>query len=53
MGICARGNYAKKIIANCKGKVVPVLFLNEHSAMKAYWGVEVKRFHLFFDLGTR
>jgi hypothetical protein len=24
-----------------KGKVVPVLFLTEHHAMKAYWGVEV------------
>jgi hypothetical protein len=26
-----------------KGKVVPVLFLTEHHAMKVYWGVEVKR----------
>jgi hypothetical protein len=24
-----------------KGKVVSVLFLTEHHAMKAYWGVEV------------
>jgi hypothetical protein len=24
-----------------KGKVVTVLFLTEHHAMKAYWGVEV------------
>jgi hypothetical protein len=24
-----------------KGKVVPVLFLAEHHAMEAYWGVEV------------
>jgi hypothetical protein len=24
-----------------KGKVVPVLFLTEHHAMKAYWGVEL------------
>jgi hypothetical protein len=24
-----------------KGKVVPILFLTEHHAMKAYWGVEV------------
>jgi hypothetical protein len=24
-----------------KGKVVPVLFVTEHHAMKAYWGVEV------------
>jgi hypothetical protein len=24
-----------------KGKVVPALFLTEHHAMKAYWGVEV------------
>jgi hypothetical protein len=26
---------------NGKGKVVPVLFLTEHLAVKAYWGVEV------------
>jgi len=26
-----------------KGKVVPVLPLTEHHAMKAYWGVEDKR----------
>jgi len=26
--------------STCKGKVVPVL-LNEHHAMKVYWGVEV------------
>jgi hypothetical protein len=25
----------------CMGKVVPVLFLTEHNALKAYWGVEV------------
>jgi hypothetical protein len=27
-------------VMNCKGKgkVVPVLFLTEHHAMKAYWG---------------
>jgi hypothetical protein len=24
-----------------KGKVVPVLFLTEHHATKAYWGLEV------------
>jgi hypothetical protein len=24
-----------------KGKVVPVLLLTDHHAMKAYWGVEV------------
>jgi hypothetical protein len=24
-----------------KGKVVPLLFLTEHHAMKVYWGVEV------------
>jgi hypothetical protein len=29
-------NYVKR-----KGKVVPVLFLTEHHAMKAYWGVDV------------
>jgi hypothetical protein len=33
-------------------KVVPVLFLTEHHAMKACWGVEVQ-LHLFFDLSTR
>jgi hypothetical protein len=35
-----------------KGKVVPVLFLTEHHAMKAYWGsgVIVPR---ILDLGTR
>jgi hypothetical protein len=35
-----------------KGRVVPVLFLTEHHAMKAYWGVEVW-IHACFDLGTR
>jgi hypothetical protein len=35
-----------------KGKVVPVLPLTEHHAMKAYWGVKVQ-LHPFFDLGTR
>jgi hypothetical protein len=35
-----------------KGKVVPVLFLNEHHAMKAYWGMKVQ-LHRFFDLSTR
>jgi hypothetical protein len=35
-----------------KGKVVPVLPLTEHHAMKAYWGVEVQ-LHSFFGLGTR
>jgi hypothetical protein len=35
-----------------KGKVVPVLPLTKHHAMKAYWGVEVQ-LHPFFDLGTR
>jgi hypothetical protein len=34
------------------GKVVPVLLLTEHHAMKAYWGVGV-HLHVFFDLGTR
>jgi hypothetical protein len=33
-------------------KVVPVLPLNGHHAMKAYWGEE-EQFHPFFDLGTR
>jgi hypothetical protein len=35
-----------------KGKVVSVLHLTEHHAMKAYWGVVVQ-LHPFFDLGTR
>jgi hypothetical protein len=35
-----------------KCKVLPVLPLTEHHAMKAYWGVEVQ-LHPFFDLGTR
>jgi hypothetical protein len=35
-----------------ESKVVPALFIAEHDAMKAYWGVEVK-LHAFFDLGTR
>jgi hypothetical protein len=34
-----------------KGKVVPVLFLTEHHAMKAYWRIEVK-LHALFDLGA-
>jgi hypothetical protein len=29
------------VIYEGSGKVVPVLFLTEHHAMKAYWGVEV------------
>jgi hypothetical protein len=32
-------------------KVVPVLPLTEHHAIKAYWGVEVQ-LHPFFDLCT-
>jgi hypothetical protein len=35
-----------------KGKVVPVLPLTEHHAMKAYWGMKVQ-LHPFFDLGSR
>jgi hypothetical protein len=35
-----------------KGKVIPVLFLTEHHAMKAYCRVEVELFS-FLDLGTR
>jgi hypothetical protein len=35
-----------------KGEVVPVLFLTEHHAMKAYWGVEVQ-LYAFFDLSNR
>jgi hypothetical protein len=35
-----------------EGKVVPVLPLTEHHAMKAYWGVELQ-LHPFFDLDTR
>jgi hypothetical protein len=33
-------------------KVVPVLFLTEYHAMKAYWDVEIQ-LHAFFNLGTR
>jgi hypothetical protein len=32
---------AVRWLFNCKGKVVSVLFLTEHHAMKAYWGVEL------------
>jgi hypothetical protein len=39
-------------MAEGKGKVIPVLFLTEHHAMKAYWGVEVY-LQTFFDLGTK
>jgi hypothetical protein len=35
-----------------KGKVVSVLPLTEHHAVKAYWGVEVQ-LHPFFDLCAR
>jgi hypothetical protein len=31
-----------KVIGKGKDKVVPVLPLTEHHAMKAYWGVEVQ-----------
>jgi hypothetical protein len=34
-----------------KVKVVPVLLLTEHYAMKMYWGVELW-LHAFLDLGT-
>jgi hypothetical protein len=30
-----------KYTKGAKGKAVPVLFLTERHAMKAYWGVEV------------
>jgi hypothetical protein len=36
-GMASRLAGKKKV----KGKFVPVLFLTEHHAMKAYWGVEV------------
>jgi hypothetical protein len=39
-------------IGGGKGKVVPMLPLPKHHAMKAYGGVEVQ-LHPFFDLGTR
>jgi hypothetical protein len=39
-------------IKKVKGKVVPVLPLTDHHAMKAYWGMEVQ-LHPFFDFGTR
>jgi hypothetical protein len=35
-----------------KGKVVPVSFLTEHHAMKAYWRIGGIA-PLIFDLGTR
>jgi hypothetical protein len=35
-----------------KGKVVPVLFLREHDAMKAYWGSEGVALCIL-DLGAR
>jgi hypothetical protein len=28
-------------VGKCKGKVVPLLFLTEHHAMMAYWGMEI------------
>jgi hypothetical protein len=34
-----------------KGKVVPVLYLTEHHAMEAYWGVEVY-LHTFLTLAV-
>jgi hypothetical protein len=37
---------------NVKGKVVPVLFLTEHHAMKTYWGSGNIAPHIL-DLGTR
>jgi hypothetical protein len=37
VALCLTNNSNKKV----KCKVVPVLFLTEHHAMKAYWGVEV------------
>jgi hypothetical protein len=41
------------IISNEFIKVkLPVLFITEYHAMKAYWGVEVQ-LHVFFDLGTK
>jgi hypothetical protein len=30
----------RDLVIDEKGKVVPMLLLNEHHAMKAYWGVE-------------
>jgi hypothetical protein len=33
------------LISVRKGKVVPVIFLTEHHAMKAYWEVEVQSTH--------
>jgi hypothetical protein len=43
---------ASLINSEGKGKVVPVLFLTEHNAMKAYWG-SGSIAPLLFDLGTR
>jgi hypothetical protein len=44
-------NYREYTLGQGTGKV-PVLFLTEYHAMKAYWGVEVQ-LHAFFNLGTR
>jgi hypothetical protein len=39
----------RKMLVKVKGKIVPVLPLTRHHAMKAYWGVEVQ-LHPLFDL---
>jgi hypothetical protein len=44
-------NAVKNLGVKGKGKVVPVLPLNEHHAMKAYWGSGCK-LHPFLDLST-
>jgi len=46
------GNLGAESKCKDKGKVVPVLFLTEHGAMKAYWGSGGIAPHIV-DLGTR
>jgi hypothetical protein len=36
-----RGSFAFTFSLKGKGKVIPVLFLTDHYAIKAYWGVKV------------
>jgi hypothetical protein len=47
----AKGN-ATLLVIDKNGKVVSVLFLTEHHAMKAYWG-SGSRAPRILDLGTR
>jgi hypothetical protein len=38
-GKCDSNEYV--LVLGSKDKFVPILFLTEHDAMKAYWGVEL------------